>query len=45
MFGMLSIPLFIIFFPNPKPKAFVPSSIPAFARFEASPLPDWFTLS
>ena len=45
MLGILSIVLFIIFFPNSEPKDFVPSSIPVFARFEASPFPDGFTLS
>ena len=45
MLGILSIVLFIIFFQNSEPKDFVPSSIPVFARFEASPFPDGFTLS
>ena len=44
MFGMLSMPLFINLLPNSEPKAFDPSSNPAFARFEASPLPP-YTLS
>ena len=40
MFGILSIPLFIIFYPNSEPKAFDPGSSPVFARFGDNPLPD-----
>ena len=43
--GILSIPLFIIFFPNSDPIAFDPRSNPALIRFDPSPFPDWFTLS
>ena len=45
MLGILSIPLFIYFFPNSEPKAVDPRSNPAFTRLEPSPCPDWFTLS
>ena len=45
IFGILSIRLFINFFPNSDPKAFDPRSNPAFTRLEPSPCPDWFTLS
>ena len=40
MLGMLSIPLFINFFPNSEPIAFEPRSGPALIRFEAIPFPD-----
>ena len=40
MLGMLSIPLFINFFPNSEPKAFDPRSNPALIRFEPSPFPN-----
>ena len=39
MFGILSIPLLIIFLPISEPKALDPSSILALARSEAIPLP------
>ena len=39
MFGMLSIPLFINLLPESELTVFDPSSNPAFARFDASPLP------
>ena len=41
MLGMLSIPLFINFFPNSEPIAFDPRSNPALIRFEPSPFPDF----
>ena len=45
MFGMLSIPLFINFFPNSESIAFDPRSSPVLIRFEPSPFPDCFYLS
>ena len=40
MFGILSIPLYIIFFPNSDPIAFEPRLIPALNRVEPRPFPD-----
>ena len=39
--GILSIPLFINFFPNLELKAFVPRSKPALTRFDPSPFPNY----
>ena len=41
MFGMLSIPLFVNFFPNSLPIAFDARSNPALIRFDPSPFTDY----
>ena len=45
MFGILSIPLLIIFLPISDPIAFEPKLIPAFNKFCPIPLPICGTLS